>query len=98
MFGTYRCDVIRFQRNKGIVTEVTSEMAIIENEITVNDMLDIFKRTNKELAKVEAATKKLKENMEVYRENFEEKLELQKEKIILLVGVSMLQLKLELGV
>ncbi|GFN94059.1 MACPF domain-containing protein 4 [Plakobranchus ocellatus] len=70
-FGTYRCDVIGFEwKTHGSVTEVTSEVAIRKGEVTIDDMMDVFKYTSEELARVEAATDKLKDNMDTFNKNF----------------------------
>ncbi|GFO47888.1 MACPF domain-containing protein 2 [Plakobranchus ocellatus] len=60
-FGTYRCDVIGFEwRTKGILTEVTSEVAILKGEVTADDMMEVFQQTSKELAEVKNSTNELK--------------------------------------
>ncbi|GFO23918.1 MACPF domain-containing protein 2 [Plakobranchus ocellatus] len=87
-FGTYRCDVIGFEwKTHGSVTEVTSEVAIRKGEVTIDDMMDVFKYTSEELARVEAATDKLKENMDTFNENFKslgERIDFQNSKVDLL--------------
>ncbi|GFO40264.1 MACPF domain-containing protein 4 [Plakobranchus ocellatus] len=70
-FGTYRCGVIGFEwKTHGSVTEVASEVVIWKGEVTVEDMMDVFKYWSDKLARVEAARDKLTGNMNTFNESF----------------------------
>ena len=63
-YGTYRCDVIGFDKNTFLNTaEVTSEVALLEENVTTSDMLDMFLETKDEMHHIEDDTKHLEDDM-----------------------------------
>ncbi|GFS27585.1 apextrin-like protein [Elysia marginata] len=57
-FGTYMCDVIGFDKDtyRGMI-EMTSEVAIAEDDVTANDVLDMLRKLKLDLLNIEDITK-----------------------------------------
>ncbi|GFN96469.1 MACPF domain-containing protein 2 [Plakobranchus ocellatus] len=51
-FGTYRCDVIGFDKNQDVVSESTAAITLPEQPATINDVLDLLLETRKELSEL----------------------------------------------
>ena len=64
-FGTYRCDVIGFDKKTFLVTsEVTSEVSLLEESVTASDMLGMFIETKDELQQLDDRERSLEEDFE----------------------------------
>ncbi|GFS27584.1 MACPF domain-containing protein 2 [Elysia marginata] len=65
-YGIYRCDVIGFDRNTFLnKAEVTSEVSLLEENVTTTDMLDMFLETKDEMHHIEDDTHHLEDDIQL---------------------------------
>ncbi|GFR80937.1 MACPF domain-containing protein 2 [Elysia marginata] len=63
-FGTYLCEIIGFDKDThGSVIELTPEVAVAEDNVTTNDVIILLRDLKREVANIEARTKKNENSM-----------------------------------
>ena len=67
-FGLYRCDVVGFDKHNFFTTEVTSELALLEEDVTVSDMLIMFVETKHDMDNLEDGTEHIEGDLETLEE------------------------------